>query len=65
VCPRRTAPIRTGVALAETFRGPRGLREGVVQDLERLYRLVELIVLAGFVKLSGSPHVLSQCPWFE
>jgi hypothetical protein len=28
-----------GCAPAETIRGPRGLREVVVQDLDRLYRL--------------------------
>jgi hypothetical protein len=32
-------PLATAYPPAETFRGPRGLRKGVVQDLERLYRL--------------------------
>jgi len=39
VCPRRILRLRAGVVPSETFRGPRGLRKGVVQDLERLYRL--------------------------
>ena len=46
MCPRRTAPIRTGVAPAETFRGPRGLRKGVVQDLGRLYRLRRKVMIS-------------------
>jgi hypothetical protein len=29
----------------ETFRGPRGLRKGVVHDLERLYRLRRTLLL--------------------
>ena len=33
--PLHDLPVWSGVP-SETFRGPRGLRQGVVQDLERL-----------------------------
>src|SRR5947209_20424925 len=39
VCPSRALPARIGLAPAETSRGPRGIREDIVQDLGRLYRL--------------------------
>jgi hypothetical protein len=39
ICLTRSVPLATVCAPAETFRGPRGLREVVVNDLERLYRL--------------------------
>ena len=39
VCPRRTRQVRDDLAPAETPRGPRGIRTGIVYDLGRLYRL--------------------------
>ena len=39
VCPGWVLPSAAACPPAETFRGPRGLRKGVVEDLERLYRL--------------------------
>src|SRR5258706_16385078 len=37
--PRKDMPVRNGLAPPETSRGPRGIREEIVHDLGRLYRL--------------------------
>jgi hypothetical protein len=59
-------------AFEETFRGPRGLREGVVQDLERLYRLRWKVFVSPIDRLPrswpGSPSSWAgecrACPYF-
>ena len=52
--PMQAWPLATACPPAETFRGPRGLRKGVVQDLERLYRLRREAILGEGLTQCGS-----------